>query len=137
MGIPEGAESQSWRYKRKCKNLSPSQADTIFFPKPGGKSNAAKKYCETCPVINRCLDEALALGLVGMWAGTTEGERRRMADFVGSLACVMPPEPTAKTRKLRRILSDPNVLDDPLFGLEGPSDIEVLELETNRHLYGL
>lgn len=129
MGIQRARNSGSWRNKRKCRNLTPQEADKIFFPKPGGKSKAAKEFCSDCPVINKCLDEAITLGLIGMWAGTTDGERRRMVEFIGSIDVVMPPEPTAQTRRPKRIPADPNPLRDPLYGVEGPSLEEVIQLE--------
>lgn len=139
----ERAGSGSWRNKRKCRNLTPEQADKIFFPKPGGKSKAAKAYCLDCPVISQCLKENLALGALsqGMWAGTTEPERRRMAQFMGLVAVeldnFMPPEPKARDRRLRRIPPKVNELDDPLYGLEGPSDDEIMLMETEAKSFGL
>lgn len=132
------AESSDWRNNRKCSKLTPNQADNLFFPKPGGKSKAAKNYCSDCPVIDKCLNEAIALDSMGFWAGTTEGERRRMAEFLGLVAAQMDefvPEPTRRTRKLRPIRKDQNILGDPLFGLEGPSEADIFLEELS--MYGL
>jgi len=37
---------------------------------------AAKKVCDRCPLIQRCLDYALTWQLQGVWAGLTEDERQ-------------------------------------------------------------
>ena len=133
----EHAESSDWRTRRKCSKLSPKQSDEIFFPKPGGKSKRAKLFCSTCPVQKQCLDNAILNNEMGMWAGTTEGERRRMAGFLGLVAAeldnFLPPEPTRKDRVLRPIRKDANILGDPLFGVEGPDEAELERLR----LYGM
>lgn len=76
-----------------------------------------------------------------MWAGTTEDERRRMSKFLGLVASqldnFMPPEPTRHDRKLRPIRRDPNPLSDPLFGIDGPSDTEILLIESDPKSFGL
>lgn len=55
----------------------------IFFPSVKGSSRearAAKQICADCPVQAECLDYALAHGeKYGIWGGTTEKERRRLA----------------------------------------------------------
>ena len=40
-----------------------------------------KPFCDTCPVFRQCLDFAMSFpdkALQGLWANTTEGDRRRM-----------------------------------------------------------
>ena len=131
---PPSARTGSWRNKRKCRKLSPAEADSLFFPGPGGKSNKAKEFCSTCPVQNKCLDEALSFGAaaVGMWAGTTDDERRRMTSFLGlvtaQLDAFLPPEPTAKSRRPKRLSPRENLLGDPLYGIDGPSPEEELRM---------
>lgn len=39
----------------------------------------AKAVCRRCPVTAACLDWALRHGELGVWGGTTDGERRRRA----------------------------------------------------------
>jgi hypothetical protein len=50
---------------------------------------AAAAVCALCPVRGACLDEAVLEHHVGIWAGTTESQRRRIrkrwADPDGSL----------------------------------------------------
>lgn len=129
--MPDGvhAGSRSWRNKRKCAKLTPAEADSIFFVKAGGKSKAAKAYCSDCPVLSNCLDEQIRLGGPGFWAGTTEEERRRMAQFLK----LVPMEvedfaPPIVRRKVRSIKKEPNILSDPLYGVQGPSPEEELKM---------
>ena len=48
-----------------------------FWDEKSGKARAkAKAVCATCPVIDRCLEEALADNEVfGIWAGTGRRDR--------------------------------------------------------------
>lgn len=60
----------------------------IFYPEQGGSYAAARAVCKRCPVINECLQyaldemtsvrsdmEDLAIGMHGMWGGTSPLER--------------------------------------------------------------
>ena len=66
-----------------CKNVDPD----LFFPDTKDevdfyipeKAKAAKAICNTCVMMGQCLEYALAQsGLVGIWGGTDEDERRRL-----------------------------------------------------------
>lgn len=66
--------------KGKCGNAEPG----IFHPEQGTRYNAAKLYCNGCPVNTECLTFALdnmsdedgaGFGRWGMWGGTTPDER--------------------------------------------------------------
>lgn len=130
MGKPIGGR-EGWQELALCAQLSPIEADAIFFPKPGGKSKQADEFCKGCPVRAKCLDRALTMGpsAIGFWAGTTEPERRRMAGFLKMLPSEFDiPEPTLKSRRLRPIPSLDNVLNDPLYGVEGPTRDEELRM---------
>ena len=49
----------------------------IFFPNDKSDGLAAKTICRRCTVRAECLAEALGdPGLVGVWGGTTERDRR-------------------------------------------------------------
>lgn len=52
----------------------------LFFPGRGDNSIRAKAVCAGCPVLAECRDYALAAPdqLVGVWGGTTYGERRQI-----------------------------------------------------------
>lgn len=58
-----------------CQEVDPE----LWFPDKGQSSSYAKKVCRSCPVIEECLDYALAGGeRFGVWGGTSERERRGM-----------------------------------------------------------
>jgi WhiB family redox-sensing transcriptional regulator len=62
-----------WRNDAACRRTDP----VIFFPSPGQSPDPAKRVCTACPVRAQCLDFALSAGFrYGVWAGTTERERR-------------------------------------------------------------
>lgn len=55
----------------------------LFFALPGQRDviAEAKRLCRTCPVMGQCLRWAMAhpeLAQDGVWAATTEDERRQM-----------------------------------------------------------
>lgn len=52
----------------------------LFFPEPGASIAPAKAICGGCSVRDRCLDYAVNAeeALQGIWAGTTERQRRGM-----------------------------------------------------------
>lgn len=65
--------------KAACKGLSDPN---VMFPVGDGKAAQvaiarAKTYCASCPVVDQCLEYALAIGEEhGVWGGTSETERR-------------------------------------------------------------
>ncbi|MDH6612525.1 WhiB family redox-sensing transcriptional regulator [Streptomyces sp. SAI-208] len=68
----------SWRERAACRDVDPD----LFFPIGTAgltlvQIDEAKAVCARCPVRERCLQWALAVGQVeGVWGGTTESERR-------------------------------------------------------------
>ena len=74
-----------WADEALCAQTDPA----IFFPPASASPKQAKAICAKCPVINECLQYALstlsvraannhdvsARTLVGVWGGTTYGER--------------------------------------------------------------
>lgn len=71
MKLPE--VTIDWRHRAACKGADPE----TFFPLPGHSPAAAKRVCADCPVRVQCLEYALGTGFrYGVWAGTTEAERR-------------------------------------------------------------
>ncbi len=56
----------------------------IFFPEKGKPTNglrsirSAQQICQLCPYKDPCLEWALANHEIGIWGGTTEGQRRRI-----------------------------------------------------------
>lgn len=66
-----------WRADAACRGLPPS----LWFPDLGQVSTEARAVCAGCPVKDPCLDYALwhcDPQPTGIWAGTTERERRWM-----------------------------------------------------------
>lgn len=48
-----------------------------FFPEKGASTRTARAVCRGCEVRAECLDYALETSqMFGIWAGTTEAERR-------------------------------------------------------------
>lgn len=73
--------SRAWWHEHAACDGS---GDPVFFPgdSPASEERAAEearlKYCNTCPVYVLCMDSALELGDVGIWAGTTTELRRKL-----------------------------------------------------------
>jgi WhiB family transcriptional regulator, redox-sensing transcriptional regulator len=69
-----------WRDRARCLDEDPD----LFFPIGSTgpaivQADRAKSVCRRCPVIEQCLDWALAnYQDSGIWGGTTEEERRIM-----------------------------------------------------------
>lgn len=71
-----GVMDTSWMAKGKCRELPPS----MFFPSDGVGVDIARRICFDCPVKSPCLEYALANHIDhGVWGGTSERERRRIA----------------------------------------------------------
>ncbi len=67
----------SWQLQAACRGADP----LIFFPSRGENSLLlrAKAICQTCPVRQDCLEQALRDGEKhGVFGGTSERERRRL-----------------------------------------------------------
>lgn len=69
-------ERPSWQRDAACRE----HPEVSFFPEKGQRLDPARAVCAGCLVRDECLDYALALGpqLAGVWAGTSEAERRVM-----------------------------------------------------------
>ena len=64
-----------WIDRALCASIDPER----WFPEQGSDGGAAKKVCADCPVLAECRDYALQHPvLVGVWAGTTDRERRKI-----------------------------------------------------------
>jgi WhiB family redox-sensing transcriptional regulator len=65
-----------WMVRAKCRMLPPE----TFFPSDGVGVDVARRICQDCPVKSPCLEYALANHIDhGVWGGTSERERRRLA----------------------------------------------------------
>ncbi|MDF5755862.1 WhiB family transcriptional regulator [Spongiactinospora sp. TRM90649] len=71
----------SWIEQAACRDTDPE----LFFPIGAAPApeqlRAARRICGTCPVHGACLRFAVETGQAGgIWAGTTERERRSIRE---------------------------------------------------------
>ena len=65
-----------WMAQGKCRDLPPE----TFFPSDGVGVDVARRICADCPVKAPCLEYAMENHIDhGVWGGTSERERRRLA----------------------------------------------------------
>jgi WhiB family redox-sensing transcriptional regulator len=73
-------EAQSMTEPWMAKGLCRSERPSTFFPSDGVGVEVARRICAECPVKAPCLEYALRNGIDhGVWGGTSERERRRIA----------------------------------------------------------
>ena len=73
--LEELTRRPEWHAQAACK----SSDTAAFFPGKGGTLGTARALCGRCTVREPCLAVALAdESLAGIWAGTTDRERRRL-----------------------------------------------------------
>jgi len=68
----------SWQRDAACRGLGIEESRALFFPSRGDSIEEAKAICQHCPVTEQCLEFALANNCIGVWAGTSDRQRRRM-----------------------------------------------------------
>jgi WhiB family redox-sensing transcriptional regulator len=62
-----------------ARGLCSTQPPDTFFPSDGVGVEVAKRICVTCPVVDPCLEYALANRIDhGVWGGCSERQRRRI-----------------------------------------------------------
>ena len=71
----------NWRKLARCEGMDLK----IFFPEKGSRAAyaEARRICEECPVVDECLESAIALEvgtnyLFGMYGGKNPKERERL-----------------------------------------------------------
>jgi hypothetical protein len=114
----------------KCNELTPQEADALFFPGSGGKPTKAESFCSGCPVLADCLNDAIKYRLEGFIAGTTLEDRCRMAMHYRTIVVTPLTElmerhlPERAKRKVRTVYRKfgPPIPDtlDYLDSLDGP-----------------
>jgi WhiB family redox-sensing transcriptional regulator len=84
---------QHWSTRAACRNADPE----LFFTPEGDRGNVvrereakAKAVCGFCLVKADCLADALENGLVGVWGGTNDDERRAIQADKPITACGGP-----------------------------------------------
>ena len=76
--LNQNQQDFSWHQRAACKDLSPD----IFFPHNYNDSSTkeAKEICSSCPVKVECFQDAISNNVYGIWAGTTEHQRRNIVN---------------------------------------------------------
>lgn len=78
--------TEDWRQDALCAQID----GDLWFPAKGGSFNAAKRFCDTCPVRQECLEDALALPQEADWYGMRGGvgprARRKLRAQLGEAA---------------------------------------------------
>jgi DNA-binding transcriptional ArsR family regulator len=72
-----GRLDHRWHDQALCSQL-PSSVRHLFFSASPPAQALAVQYCQGCPVVEPCLEEAMVTGDGGVRGATTERERRRM-----------------------------------------------------------
>ncbi len=65
-----------WMQHGNCRS-----AEFIVLADTKAEKEISKKTCQGCPVISDCLDHALKNNEYGIWAGTTEKDRRNIKNL--------------------------------------------------------
>ncbi len=68
----------SWHEEALCKSI-PTE---VFFPSNYTEASLepAKRICSQCDVKAECLQDAISHNVYGIWAGTTEQQRRNIVN---------------------------------------------------------
>jgi WhiB family redox-sensing transcriptional regulator len=70
-------QGTDWRHRSACRNEDPELFHPVGSHGPALFQIAeAKAVCALCPVKTECLEWALAMGVDGVWGGTSDEERR-------------------------------------------------------------
>lgn len=82
MWVPDGI-TDDWKKDGLCfATAPPGEKETPFFPhneqsNDGTKYRQAKAMCDACPVVDACLEYAVATRQeYGMWGGLTPRQRK-------------------------------------------------------------
>ena len=71
--LPRVAPAGDWMARGACKGIDTE----AFFPEGSAPPPAeAKAACAACPVAAECLDYAIETRQWGVWAGTTDDDRK-------------------------------------------------------------
>jgi WhiB family redox-sensing transcriptional regulator len=69
-------DERPWGVFAACK----AEMSLTFFPQNRQEERTALMICSTCPVVDQCLDHAIETNeRFGVWGGTTERQRRKLA----------------------------------------------------------
>lgn len=65
-------QNTDWKQQAACLDAPPE----IFFPIAEGDTQAARQYCDNCPVQEQCAEYGLGQNY-GIWGGLTPSQRAR------------------------------------------------------------
>jgi WhiB family transcriptional regulator, redox-sensing transcriptional regulator len=94
-------DRQPWREHGKCVALDPSDADELFYLGRGKSPKAAKAFCAGCAVRKQCLFYAVYYNMEGIWAGTTDDERKDLKPFIYEEVVLAMSETTFEIHDLK------------------------------------
>ena len=122
----KSAPSQDdWMDSAKCRSLDPTEAERTFFVGRGQNKTKAESICNSCLVQKKCLQYAIVNNELGIWAGTSEKDRREMRAFVTSIEYLF----LRRTIDVDELLSGSvSVSEDPLAEPEEEYIAPVLSL---------
>ncbi len=103
--------STNWRSRGKCRGTETA----VMYPiNSAADIKTAKSICKNCPVEEICFDYVMQNPReYGVWAGTTEGERRkirknrRIADAIAAQAKSAPEQTINTTTKEAPVNKEP------------------------------
>jgi hypothetical protein len=73
--------AEVWGRQAACAGISWTESDEIFFPtseNPEAVARARESFCDRCPLLTDCLNDALDSDKPGLWAGTSTDSRRKL-----------------------------------------------------------
>lgn len=90
-----------------CGKLSWQEADYYFFGRIATWKETKIKFCDRCPVIKECLQQALDLGDLekGFAAGTRYSDRVKMLNVSSLEEMQVDQEPTEYSEKAAQLQS--------------------------------
>lgn len=70
--------NRDWLNRAACQGMDTN----LFFPDKAENEGPARAVCEECPVVEQCLQHALAQdpNPIGIWGNTNKSERKRIRD---------------------------------------------------------
>jgi len=90
----------AWQRDAACRGLAHEESQAIFFPSRGDSIEEARAICGRCPVTGECLAFALENNCIGVWAGTSDRQRRmlrrRARPNAGPVVESRRPEPAVR-----------------------------------------
>ena len=89
-----GRYDPEWRPLSRCRGVDPALFHHIGAKPTAQHYEAARDYCDGCPVIQRCADEADRTGAWGVWAGSYRN---------GGTGDITPLIPGAPPRRYPRV----------------------------------